>query len=429
MAEILAGLSATRLAAMIRAGEVSARELVDAYLARIDALNPDINAVVTLAPDVRDRAADADRQLAGGTRLGALHGVPFTVKDIIDVEGLPTTLGMPERAAAVAERDATVVARMRAAGAILLGKSNCPPGGSGGDTVNELFGRTLNPYDRERLSGGSSGGEAAAVAAGMSACGIGSDSGGSLRLPAHYCGVATLKPSAGRVPLTGVHDDDGQLGALADPRTQVGPLARTVHDLGLLLPVLAGSDGHDAGVAPVPLADASAASLRGLRLVVDSAAGGLPPDAPTAAVLGDARAALAGAGMQLVERSLPDGGHELTHRIWRSYDGDLSSLELYDVLRDWDAYRSRMLEWLAGVDVILTPVAPTPAPKIGDDVDFRYTTFFSLTGWPCAVVRAGQSDGLPIGVQVVAGPWLDHVALAAAAQIEADLGGWQPAPF
>jgi amidase len=409
---------------LIRAREVSVVEVVDAYLARIEALNPRLNAVVTFAPDARERAADADRRLASGADVGPLHGVPFTVKDIIDADGLPTTLGLPARADSIAQRDATVVERMRAAGAILLGKTNCPPGGAGGDTVNDLFGRTLNPYDEGHLAGGSSGGEAAAVAAGLTACGIGSDSGGSLRLPAHYCGVATLKPSAGRVPLTGVHEEGGPIGALADPRTQVGPLARSVADLALLLAVLAGPDGHDAGLAPVPLADPATVGLRKLRLAVHTTDGEVPPDAATAAIIEDARRSLERAGMRVVERSLPGGGHDLTRRIWRSYDGALSSLALHEVLREWDAYRTLLLEWLADVDVVLAPVAPAAAPAIGGDVDFGYTTPFSLTGWPCAVVRAGESGGLPIGVQLVAGPWHDHVALAAAAQIEADLGGY-----
>jgi amidase len=420
----LTDISASRLALLIREREVSAVEVVDAYLARIEALNPRLNAIVSLAPDARERAAETDRRQASGAQVGPLHGVPFTVKDIIDADGMPTTLGLPARANSIAQRDATVAARMRAAGAILLGKTNCPPGGAGGDTVNDLFGRTLNPYHEGHLAGGSSGGEAAAVAAGLTACGIGSDSGGSLRLPAHYCGVATLKPTAGRVPLTGVHEESSPIGALADPRTQVGPLARSVDDLALLLSVLAGPDGHDAGLAPIPLADPAAVGLRNLRLATQTTDGEAPPDAPTAAIIEDARRSLERAGMRVVERSLPGGGHELTRRIWQSYDGELSSLDLYEVLREWDAYRTQMLEWLAEVDVVLAPVAPSPAPTIGGDVDFRYTTPFSLTGWPCAVVRAGESDGLPIGVQLIAGPWLDHVALAAAAQIEADLGGY-----
>ncbi|CAN5766637.1 amidase [soil metagenome] len=416
--------SARQLARLIRSGEVSSSEVMETHLSRIEELNPTINAIVALAPDANQRAAEADRQLRRGAGLGPLHGVPFTVKDIIETADLPTTLGLPERAGTRGQRDASIVARMRAAGGILLTKTNCPPGGSGGDTVNDLFGRTRNPYDAGRTAGGSSGGEAAAIAGGMSVCGLGSDSGGSLRVPAHFCGIATLKPTAGRLPLTGILDEDGPIGSMSDPRTQPGPMARRVEDLVLLLGVLAGPDGLDAGVMPVSLGDAATVGLRGLRVLRHVLGGDASPDADTQRTLSQAAQSLTDAGARIVERSLPTGGHELTERIWGSYDGTLSSTDLYDVLRAWDRYRTDMLALLADVDLILSPVAPTPAPAIGGHTDFRYTTPYSLTGWPCVVVRAGTSDGLPVGVQVVAGPWLDHVALAAAARIEADLGGW-----
>ena len=427
--EQLTALTATKLAALISEGEVSAAEVVDAHLARIDELNGATNAVVRLAPDARDRAAEVDRRRRTGAELGPLEGVPFTVKDIIDVAGLPTTLGLPARAKAVAESDATIVARLRRAGAIVLGKTNCPPGGSGGDSNNELFGRTRNPYDLERIAGGSSGGEAAAIAGSMTPIGLGSDSGGSLRMPAHYCGVATLKPTAGLLPLTGVLDEDGQIGAMADPRTQPGPLARRVEDLATLLPILAGPDGIDAGVAPVALGDSASVELRGRRFIVHALDGKDSPDAGTTRALADAAGALVAAGAQRVDTALPDGGHDLTERVWASYRGELSSLDLYEVLYEWDRYRTRMLGFLTtGIDLVLSPVAAGPAPLVGEPVDFRYTTPFSLTGWPSVVVRAGQSDGMPVGVQLIAGPWLDHLALAAAAHIESELGGWQPPP-
>ena len=162
------------------------------------------------------------------------------------------TIGAPERAGIVPDRDATVVARMREAGAILLGKTNCPTYGGGIETDNPVSGRTNNPYDLDRTPGGSSGGEAAAIAAGCSPCGLGTDSGASVRLPAHFCGLAALKPTSGRVPVTGVLDDLGQIGALSDPRTQVGILARSAADVALLLTVVEGADGRDGGVAPCP---------------------------------------------------------------------------------------------------------------------------------------------------------------------------------
>ena len=212
----LCAASATSLARMIRERDVSSLEVVDAYLARIDDVNPKLNAVVQIAPDARDRARDADAALARGDEVGPLHGVPFTVKDWIEAEGLICAAGFAERAQFVPKRDATVVARMRAAGAILLGKTNVTDGAP-------VYPRPNNPYDLARSPGGSSSGEAAIIAAGGSPLGLGSDSGGSIRLPAAWCGVAGLRPTSGLVPNTGHFP---RIGAMHDPRTAIGPIAR-----------------------------------------------------------------------------------------------------------------------------------------------------------------------------------------------------------
>ena len=180
-----------------------------------------------------DAAREADEALARGTPVGPLHGVPFTAKDNLETAGIITAIGVAERASVVPTQDATAVARLKAAGAILLGKTNWHPGG-GSETDNDLYGRTNNPYDLERSVSGSSGGEAAIIAAGGSALGIGSDSGGSIRDPAHFCGLAALKPTAGLIPVTGVLDDEGPFGMMSDPRTQVGPIARSVADVSML---------------------------------------------------------------------------------------------------------------------------------------------------------------------------------------------------
>ena len=211
---------ATALAALIAARELSAVEVVEAHLRRIAEVNPAINAVVAL---------DEERALAAARTApaGPLHGVPFTVKDNIAAAGLPMAIGAPERAGVVPDADATVVARLKLAGAILLGKTNCPPYGGGIETDNEVYGRTNNPYDVARTPGGSSGGEAAIVAAGGSPCGLGTDSGASVRLPAHFCGLASIKPTAQRVPVTGVLDDEGQIGAL-ERSAHAGRRARAV---------------------------------------------------------------------------------------------------------------------------------------------------------------------------------------------------------
>jgi amidase len=243
---------AVHIAELIRQHTVSSIEVVEAFLRRIEAVNPTINAVVVLAGDrALHEARAADTSLARGQARGPLHGVPFTGKDVFDTAGVETSVGIPERVGVVPAEESVAVARMRRA-AILLGKTNVPPGGAGGVTDNAVHGRTNNPYSRERSPAGSSGGEAAIQAAGGSPVGLGSDSGGSLRVPAHFCGVAALKPTTGRVPNTGAFQ---QPGGLSDARTQIGPLSRYVEDLAPVLAIVAGPDGRDSGVVPMPVGD------------------------------------------------------------------------------------------------------------------------------------------------------------------------------
>jgi amidase len=421
----LTGVPATVLARLLADREASAVEVVDAHLRRIADVDVAINAVVQVDGE---RALARARELDAGPPTGPLHGVPFTVKDNLAAAGIPMAIGAPERAGVVPAQDATVVARMRAAGAILVGKTNCPPYGGGIETDNEVYGRTNNPYDPARTPGGSSGGEAAAIAAGASPCGLGTDSGGSIRLPAHFCGVAALKPTAGRVPVTGVIDDEGQIGALGDPRTQVGALARSVADVALVLRVVAGPDGRDGGLAPVPLGDPEAVAPGGLRVAAHTEDAFAEPTDATVAAVADAAAALRDAGAVVEEARPPGGGHELTMEVWRSYESGPS----YGLLRRWDAYRAEMLAFAERYDIVLSPVFPDPARPHGTmnppgkPDPMSYTTPYSLTGWPAAVVRCGTSpEGLPIGVQLVARPWRDDVALAAAAALERALGGWR----
>lgn len=428
-------MTATELARLIRDRELSAAEVVETHLARIEKVNGALNAVVQLAADrARAEAQAADELLGTGRSLGPLHGVPFTVKDNFETVGIVTAMGAVERAEVVPAADATAVARLREAGAILLGKTNCPQWGGGIETDNELYGRTNNPYDVTRTPGGSSGGECAIIAAGGSPLGLGSDSGGSLRLPAAWCGVATLKPTAQLVPLTGVIDDEGPLGSLSDPRTQVGPIARSVADLVLALRLIAGPDGRDAGVPPVAIGDPDSVELRGLRAGFYTDNGICEPTAETARTVLAAVAALEEAGVE-PEETLPPAEGELTRRVWRSYGGKMSSGELYRVLRDWDRYRREMLAFLEPFDLLLCPVFPCPAvvhggtSKPGLREALSYTTPYSLTGWPSAVLRCGTStDKLPIAVQLVARSWHDHLALAAAAHLEHALGGWKEPP-
>jgi amidase len=415
--------TAGALARAIAAREVSAREVVEAHLRRIEAVNPAINAVVQVDGErALERADAAD---AAPAPWGPLHGVPFTVKDNISAAGIVMAIGAPERAGVVADADATVVGRMKGAGAILLGKTNCPPYGGGIETDNDVYGRTSNPSDLTRTPGGSSGGEAAIIAAYGSPCGLGTDSGGSVRLPAHFCGLASIKPSAGRVPLTGVIDDEGQLGTLGDPRTQVGPLARSVDDVALVLRVVAGPDGRDGGLVPIPLGDHAAVELRGLRVALQAENEHTTATAETLHALERAAAALRAAGATVEDARHPEGGHALTLEVWRSYGGGTAGDELWRLLRRWDAFRSAMLAFADRYDLILCPVFPGPARRHGtmnvpgEIEPSSFTTPHSLTGWPAATVRCGTSpEDLPIDVQIVARPWRDDVALAATLAIE-----------
>ena len=334
-------------------------------------------------------------------------------------------IGAPERAGVVPAhgRDGRRPAARRRA-AILLGKTNCPPYGGGIETDNEVYGRTSNPYDLARTPGGSSGGEAAIIAAQGSPCGLGTDSGASVRLPAHFCGLAALKPTAHRVPVTGVLDDEGQIGALGDPRTQLGPLARSVADVALLLRVIAGP-GRPRRRRRRPCRSATRRRSR-------SPACGWPSHTedgarqPTDA--GDGRGRwptprprCATPAPRSSRRARPAGGHELTIEVWRSYGGGPSSASCTACCAAGTRSAPRCSPSPSATTLILSPVFPDPARRHGTmnvpgKIDpTSFTTPHSLTGWPAATVRCGTSpEGLPIGVQLVARPWRDDVALAAA---------------
>jgi amidase len=346
-----------------------------------------------------------------------------------------------------------VVRRVRTAGAIILGKTNTPDLTLSYETSNLVYGRTNNPFDLERTSGGSSGGAAAIVAAGGSPMEIGSDTGGSIRLPAHCCGVAGLKPTAGRVPRTGhIIDYAGASQFL----THIGPLARRVDDLAFVLEIIAGPDGIDPHVVPVALGEPSAVRLAGRRVGHYTSLPPLPSTAETIGAVESAVGALRRAGCEPVPIAIPDadriyetyvamlfgdGGAAVLRALdrWGSAESTLrarvagmktlSSGELtarYEWLDDW---RSRMLALMSGLDAIVGPVSPGPAVRHDtfDRATAACTQVFNLTGWPSTVVRAGTSpEGLPIGVQVVAPPWREDVSLALAGEIERGLPPGRP---
>lgn len=425
--------SAATLARRIRSREISSEEVIQAHLRRIEQINPRLNAIVQLAAEQAMKEAHAaDAALAQGRRVGALHGVPFTVKDWIDTAGLPCTGGDPRFRSRLPGEDATVVARLRQAGAILLGKTNVM-------IENPIYGRTNNPYNLAYSPTGSSSGEAALIAAGGSPVGLGSDSGGSIRQPAHACGIAGLKPTTGRIPLTGHFPF---ISAINDPRTTIGPMARFVEDLALVLPILSGMDWRDASVIPMPLADWRAVDVRSLRVAFYTHHAEAEPTLETAATCRQVAQALEGMGA-VVEETLPpriEEAYAITRQYWQRPESEsaeewipdgearLSSLEVEQHLFIWDRFRRALIGFMSNYDVILTPAAERPATPHGTDAGrIPYTLPYSLTGWPCAVVRAGTDpQGMPIGVQVVARPWRDDVALAVAQQIEQAFGGWQP---
>jgi amidase len=445
--------SATELVRRIRAREVSSLELVDAHLARIEAVDPLLHAVVTTCADAaRARARQADAALARGERWGALHGLPITLKDSIDTAGVRSTWGTAGRAAFVPDEDATVAARLRGAGAILLGKTATPELTMGYETESLVHGRTSNPWDLARTPGGSSGGAAAIVAAGGSPLDVGSDTGGSIRVPAHFCGVAGIRPTSGRVPRTGHAIGPG---GLLDPLTTLGPIARTVDDLALALPLLCGPDGRDPALAPVPLGDPRAVRLAGLRVAFFVDNGLQSPTPEIAEAVRRAAKALAAAGCELEEVRPPgieetleifgalmvaDGGAALARILEKAGTGrdettlgyfldgpGLGAAQLAALLDRWDRLRSGLLAFVEDRDVLLSPPCAIPACRHGGVGEalaaFSYTMTWNLTGWPAAAVPAGVSpEGLPVGVQVVAKPWRDDVALAAARAIEVALG-------
>lgn len=399
-------------------------------------MNPKLNAIVQLVADqalAEAQAADAD--LAHGHWRGPLHGVPFTVKDWIETAGLVCTAGNEAYRHYVPAQDATVVARMRQAGAILLGKTNVM-------IENPVYGRTNNPYNLGYSPSGSSSGEAAIIAAGGSPLGLGSDSGGSIRTPAHVCGVAGLKPTTGRVPLTGHFP---RINVMSDPRTVIGPLARTVADLALALTILQGVDGVDASVVPMPLGDWRTVDLSTLRVAFYTEHADAQPEPVCKATTLAAAQALAGVVQRVEERLPPRVGetYAITRDYWRRPESEsweewqpdgaviLSSEAVERHLFTWDRFRRGLIEFMQHFDVILTPAMERPAqPHGAGEGGIAYTLTYSLTGYPAVVVRTGTTaDGLPVGVQVVARPWRDDIALAVAAYLEERFGGWQPPTF
>jgi fatty acid amide hydrolase len=462
-------LGARALASNIAERAISSTEAVAAYVARAERLNPALNAIVAdRFEQAATEAEAADRALARGGHAGPLHGVPVTVKETFDVAGLPTTGGLPRLAETAAAADAPLVSRLRGAGAIVLGKTNIPQLIWFNEADNPLYGRSNNPWHRDRATGGSSGGEAAAVAAGLSPLGLGTDAGGSIRLPAHCCGVHGLKPTAARLTTLGTFDElilAGNEGI----RNQPGPLARTVADLWLALQVLVG--GGDPSVPAVPLREPADVDVASLRIGVYGEDGTYAPGPATVRAVETAGAALAAAGATLVEFRPPhvseimqtfgrlvsaDGGASLDalladgprdHRLVSSLKdaaqlGPISASAYFALVERRNALRRNFIDAMttAGLDALVCPVSAMPAFPHGLSLEYEttqsYSAIFNLVGLPAGTVAATRvrpdeehdpqaqptdpprsrveqgSAGLPVGVQVAAGLWREDVVLA-----------------
>ncbi len=464
-------LSAVSMAERIRRKELSPVELVESHLSRIQELNPKLNAFVQVdAERARRQARVAEAAVGNAEELGPLHGVPISIKSSIEVAGLRRESGSKLRAGFVAPQDAPMVSRLRQAGAIILGVTNTPEMLMAWETDNLLYGRTNNPWDLERTPGGSSGGEAAAIAAGMSTGGVGSDGGGSIRVPAHFSGICGLKPTPGRIPATGHFPASTGPFALLGV---VGPMARTVVDLKVLFEVMQGPDDGDPSAAPVPMRWPEKDDLKRIRIGYFEDDGRTPVTPETRAAVRTAAEGLQRAGFQ-VEPFRPEG-LELARQLWwkifgvaggmllspimQGHESEISPLlrqfsswvaaepshtgeSLLDTWVQRDVVRMQILAQMRKYPVLLCPVAAIPAFRHGErswQVEgktvpyldaWSYTEWFNLLGTPAAAVRVGRSpEGLPIGVQIVARPWEEEIVLSVAAALEEQCGGWQPPPI
>jgi Asp-tRNA(Asn)/Glu-tRNA(Gln) amidotransferase A subunit family amidase len=460
--------SIARLSASLRSKKISPVEVVDAALERTADCEAQLNSFAHLDADgARLQALSAEAAAQRGETLGPLHGVPLTVKSNIDVAGWPCSAGSVLRKEYVPEQDAPLVARLKAAGAIVLGNTNTPEFLMAYESNNLLTGKTSNPWDTSRTAGGSSGGQAAAISSGCSAGGVGSDGGGSIRVPAHFCGICGLKPTPGRVPSTG-HFPPGA--GILSWLGVVGPMARTVADVRTLFEVIAGPDPGDALSAPV-MPKTETQKPKNLRIgLLESKALGRASEETQSAVQ---RAAdlLAGQGFCVEPFAL--SGLDRVLDLWWFFFGPVIGYllrpavqghedEISPVFRDYlcfaeadtvpaldqvlnacaqrDMVRAEIIHQMRDVPILLSPVSSMPAFLHGEGTwrpgaeqcyrdNMRFSQWLNLTGFPGASIPVASSKaGLPIGVQVIGRPFEDELVLEIAEQIEHARGPWQPPP-
>ena len=465
MTEIFFG-TIGEIAAGIRGKKFSPVEVIEAHLDRIAVLQPKLNAFVHLDSEGALRQARAaEAAVTRGEPVGPLHGVPVTIKSCIDAAGWPAPAGSLLRKDYVPQEDAPLVARLRAAGAIILGNTNTPEYLMAYETDNSLNGKTNNPWNLERSSGGSSGGEAAAIASGCSAGGVGSDGGGSVRVPAHFCGICGLKPTPGRIAATGHFPEGG--GAFGWIGV-VGPMARTVADVRALFEVMAGPDAGDALSAPVPVREVHEKDIHGLRIGIleTDELGRATPE--TAAAVERAAKILNEQGFPVETKRINGLGRAI--ELWWYFFGpviaDLIKIgtmgqeTLFSpMLREYialataattltydgflracaqrDSIRAEILQQMKEAAILLSPVSARPAFRHGEGNwrsgekenyrdTMRYSQWLNLAGFPGVAVPMGKSsEGLPIGVQVIGRPYEEEIVLAVAEMIERGRGPLQ----
>lgn len=452
------------MAALIRRGEMSSVRLVEHYLKEIEVGNSKINAICASGrrEALLAEARDADMGASLGHIKGPLHGVPITVKDMCHVAGYSMSRGIAELKGGPSAHDATVVARLKAAGAIILGITNVPELCMAFETDNFLYGLTKNPYSLDRSAGGSSGGEAAAIAAGLSPCGLASDACGSVRLPAHFNGICGLKLTQGRVPLTGQFPNERS--GLFHVTSAFGALGRYVDDIEIFGKLLCGPDGQDPDTVEVPfysakpleemrvatywelpglvVSDAVELVMKDVTKVLESAVTQICPDCPpglrgAADVLWKIFITGGDSGRSWKTMFKTMGKSRFTSALGRliklAEENEMSVDEMRRSLITIDTFRYQLAAFFKGYDALITPVYPDVAFSHGKSMDepgrYGFIFPFSLSGSPAVVIPAGNDakTGLPIGVQIVGPHWHENQILGLARHIERQLGGWKKA--
>lgn len=454
--------TATQLVKDIKSRKISSEEVVTAFLEQIDRVNPILNAVVQQKKEHALRhARRADKKTMRGERLGKLHGIPITVKDFCDVKRYTCTYGSEGYKNNISSTNAFCIEKILNEGAIIIGMTNSPEFAHAYETSNAIYGQTNNPYDLTRTPGGSSGGEGAIIAASGSPLGIGSDGGGSIRLPSHFCGIAGIKPTQGLVSLSGISCPFSGVGLL-NPHGTFGPMARYVEDLKLTLPILAHYNDKDPTSLPIPLNTFKYKKNKKLRIA-------LYTDNGITKVTDEIKMAIQKSAKYLesqghfVEYVTPpkieqtfeifwkvyflkgDQGHSMRKNLQKAKTKNVSILmnkfinssrntsftlnDLYDYISDIANFRVHMLEFMEKYDILLCPPCATPAKyhntSFEDIEDFTYTMTYNLLGWPAGVVRCGTTkEGLPIGCQIVGKPWNDNLVLDILEKLEKGMGGY-----